>query len=108
MTLEGSIDSWSQREDTERAVRNLSGVRNVVDRIAVRSTRVNAGRPAGHHRCRSSAALRETKNIDVAVRDGRVTVTGGVHSREEKQAVLGAVRGTSGVRDLDDHLRIDS
>jgi osmotically-inducible protein OsmY len=32
---------------------------------------------------------------------------GVVHSWQEREAVLGAVRGTRGVRAVDDHLRIE-
>ena len=36
-----------------------------------------------------------------------MTVTGLVHSLDEKATVLGAVRGTRGVGDVVDHLRIE-
>jgi osmotically-inducible protein OsmY len=40
------------------------------------------------------------------VRDGRVVLSGVVRSWAEKEAVIGATKGTPGVRDIDDHLRI--
>lgn len=38
--------------------------------------------------------------------DGVVEVTGVVHTWREKEAVLGAARGTSGVRNVTDRLSV--
>ena len=35
VTLEGPVERWSQRDDAERAVRNLTGVKMVVNKITV-------------------------------------------------------------------------
>src|ERR1700693_2062222 len=35
VTLEGTVERWSQRDDAERAVRNLTGVKIVVNKITV-------------------------------------------------------------------------
>jgi osmotically-inducible protein OsmY len=107
VTLEGNVDFWSQREDAERAVRNLAGVRTVINRIEVKSTKVTQDVHLAITGALARHALREAKNIDVAVHDGRVTVTGAVDSWAEKQAVLGAARGTCGVHQIDDRLRIE-
>ena len=107
VTLEGNVDFWSQREDAERAVRNLSGVRTVVNKIEVKSSKVSQDVRQAITDALERHAEREAKHIDVAVHDGRVTVSGAVHSWEEKQAVLGAARGTLGVRQVEDRLRIE-
>ena len=52
-------------------------------------------------------AHREAERIHVVVEGGRVTLTGHVRSHPEKEAVVGAARGTLGVRALDDRLEID-
>jgi osmotically-inducible protein OsmY len=39
--------------------------------------------------------------------DGRVTLSGRVRSWTEKNAVIGAAKGTPGVRSVEDQLRID-
>ena len=36
VTLDGTVERWSQRNDAERAVRNLTGVKGVANRIAVK------------------------------------------------------------------------
>ena len=53
-------------------------------------------------------AEREARDLELDISDGRVTVSGVVHSWAERQAVVGAVRGTPGVRDVSDRLHIES
>ena len=108
VTLEGDVDYWSQREDAARAVHNLSGVRGVANRIEITPPKVVT------HDLRRSIeealerqAKREARRIDLDVRDGRVSVSGVVHSWAERQAVVGAARGTPGVRSVDDHLSLE-
>jgi osmotically-inducible protein OsmY len=52
-------------------------------------------------------AEHEAKRIGLEVRDGRVSLSGSVHSWAEKRAVIGAAKGTPGVRSVDDHLRVE-
>jgi osmotically-inducible protein OsmY len=44
----------------------------------------------------------------VRVDDGRVVVQGVVQSREERTAILGAIRGTRGVQAIEDRLNVES
>ncbi|HEU4368353.1 MAG TPA: BON domain-containing protein [Methylomirabilota bacterium] len=109
VTLDGTVELWSERADTERAVRNLGGVKGVVNRITVKPAR-----PATEdvrkviERVLERRAEREAKRIRVEVRDGVVTLTGSVASRAEREAVVAAARFTPGVRDVEDHLRTES
>ena len=109
VTLDGTVDRCSQREDSERAVRSLNGVRGVVNRITVKPPRVAA--------CRVRQAVdealerwaeREAQRIDVQVKDGTVILSGRVSSWEEKLAVAAAARRAPGVTALDDCLRVES
>jgi osmotically-inducible protein OsmY len=108
VTLEGTVESWSQRDDAERAVRNLTGVKGVVNRITVKPTQ-----PAMENvrkaieQALERRAEREAKQIHVDVRDGIVTLTGSVHSWAERKSVVAAARFTPGVRDVEDHLRTE-
>lgn len=108
VTLEGSVDFWSQREDAERAVRNLAGVTGVSNRIEISAPKVMA------HDVRRSIedalerqAEREAHRVELAVRDGVVSISGRVRSLAEKQAVIGAARGTRGVHAVEDRLLIE-
>lgn len=108
VTLEGQVDYWSQRQDAERAVRNLAGVRGVSNSIEITPPKVL---PLEVRRAIEQAlerqAEREAHRITLDVQSGRVSLTGIVHSWAEREAVVGAARGTRGVRDVEDHLRIE-
>jgi osmotically-inducible protein OsmY len=108
VTLEGTADYWSQREDAQRAIKNLEGVRGIINRIEVKPPVV----PRDRMRHAIEAALerhaeREARRVSLDIADGRVTVSGVVGSYGEREAVVGAIRGTPGVRAVDDNLRIE-
>jgi len=108
VTLEGTVSLWSERADAEAAVAPLFGVRRVLNHIIVEpssaldldTARTAVARALERH------AEREAARIDLQGTDGTVQVFGTVQSIFEKEAVLGAVRGTRGVRDVTDHLLV--
>lgn len=108
VTLEGTVSLWSERADAEAAVAPLFGVRRVLNHIVVEpssaldldTARTAVARALERH------AEREAARIDLRGTDGTVQVFGTVQSIFEKEAVLGAVRGTRGVRDVADHLLV--
>ena len=108
VTLEGPVERSSQREAAERAVRNLTGVKMVVNKITVTPTRPVIGdvRKA-IEQALERRAEREARQISVDVHDGTVTLTGPVHSWAERKSVLAAARFTPGVRVVEDHLRTE-
>jgi len=108
VTLEGTVDRVSQREDAQRAVRNLFGVRGISNMIALKDTTPGTGdvRKAIEQTLERRAE-REARRIRVDVHDGIVTLTGTVHTWAERKSVLAAVRFTQGVRSVDDRLRIE-
>jgi osmotically-inducible protein OsmY len=110
VTLEGTVGSWSERADAERAVERLTGVRRVANEIKiepeVRAT-LDEIRLAVEKALERQAA-REASRIDLVVSGGTVKAVGTVHSLREKQAVLGAIRGTRGVREVSDQLRVET
>jgi osmotically-inducible protein OsmY len=107
VTLKGEVDTWAERDDADRAVRYLAGVRGVVNQLAVKPSRIT---PAEVKRSLEDAlerhAEREAMRIKVDIRDGEVSLSGAVHSWSAKQAVLGAAKGIPGVRNVKDELRI--
>src|SRR5215468_7220534 len=102
VTLEGEVDFWSQREDADRAVRNLVGVGSVDNLIQIRSTKASQEISDAIHDALARHAEREAKQIKVAVYGSKVTLTGAVHSWKEKDAVIGAAKGTLGVAEIHD------
>lgn len=106
--LEGSVSLMRERNDAERAVRRLAGVRGVTNKILVNPSKIDPGdvrlviEDALERR-----AEREAGHIQVAVAEGIVTLTGRVRSWEEKRAVMGAVSHAPGVSSVSDHLVIN-
>jgi osmotically-inducible protein OsmY len=108
VTLEGSVDLLREREDAERAVRHLLGVRGMQNKLVVRPPTVQPERVREViEDALERSAEHEVKRIQVLVSDGTVTLTGRVRSYAEKRAVMGAVSHTPGVHTVTDHLRID-
>lgn len=106
VTLEGDVDYLSQREDAVRVARGLAGVRNVIDRLQVKES----ASPLEVHRAIEEAlerrAAREARDIKLEVQDGKVVLQGKVHSFAQRDLVVGAARGTRGVRSIEDRLEI--
>lgn len=108
ITLEGTVDLLHEREDAERTVRNLIGVRGVYNKIVVKPA---LPKPA-QLRERIEEALergaeREAKRIRVEVSDGTVTLSGSVRSWLEEEAIVGAVSHAPGVQKVKDNLSIN-
>jgi len=108
VTLEGTVERWSQRDDAERAIRNLTGVKAVTNKITVKSAQpVAEDVRKSIEQALERRAEREARRIQVDVRDGVATLTGAVHSWAERKSVLAAARFTPGVRTVEDHLRTE-
>jgi len=110
VTLEGVVSHGNERFDAERAIERLAGVKRVINQIEVdprdemslSRVREAVGRALERH------AEREAGRIQVEGAAGAVSVNGVVHSWQEREAVIGAVRGTRGVREVNDHLRLEA
>ncbi len=106
ITLDGEVDYWSEREDAEQAVYDLASVRGVTNKIRISSRAKVEDVQRAIEDALERRAEREARRIKLDVHDGKVSLSGVVHSWPERQAVIGAVRGTAGVRTVEDHLRI--
>ncbi len=108
VTLQGSVNTWMQRYDTERCVQRLTGVKGVINQITVAGPQVD---PTKIKREIEDALERQTereaKRIGVAVRDGVVTLTGTLRSWGEKNAIERAAYYAPGVRRVDDRTTVD-
>lgn len=108
VTLDGDVDNWRQAEDAERAVRNLAGVRAVMNLLAVKGPKVDAVKVRQSiEDALERQAQREARRVWVEVDDGAVKVFGTVRSWAEREAVIGSAKGTPGVRRVEDKLRIE-
>jgi osmotically-inducible protein OsmY len=108
VTLEGTVSFSSQRADAERAVERLTGVKSVMNRIeiappeqvSIDDVRMAVKSALARH------AEQDALRIDVCATDGSVNVSGIVHTWQERNDVVEAIRRTRGVRDVADHLRV--
>jgi osmotically-inducible protein OsmY len=108
VTLEGEVNLLREREDAGAVIRNLTGVKGVVNLISVRERGLE---PAKVRRkiedVLERRADRDAERISVTVSGGCVTLEGRVRSWSDKNAILGAVGHAPGVRKLDDRLKVD-
>lgn len=106
VTLRGEVATLSEREDAARAVSHVSGVREVINQISVKSDHRALDIEAAVTAALGRHAERAGHRIEVSVKDGIVRMAGRVQSWAEKQLVLGAAKSIAGVRDIDDQVSI--
>jgi osmotically-inducible protein OsmY len=109
VTLTGTVRTLAQRDEAERVVRDIAGVRCVANHIAVEAPSIAEG--ALHETIKQALERhveREADRITVDVQGDTVVLSGRVASWRERRAVLGAAKGTPGVRRIDDQLRIQA
>ena len=106
--LEGTVASLYEREEVERAVRRLAGVRGVTDEIVVSGPSLNSIEVQKMiEEALERRAERLAHRIEVTVSGGVVNVTGRVRSWAEKRAILGAVSHAPGIRRVNEDLLVD-
>lgn len=106
VTLEGEVDAWNQRTEAEKAIRNLLGVRGVINKLTVQAPAVDAEELRQMiEEALDRRAEREAERIGIQVKDGRVVLTGRVQSWAERQAIVGTVAHALGVKTVEDHLQ---
>ena len=107
ITLEGEVDYKYQKTAAEDAVRNMTGVKGVVNMItlkrpAVSSSEVQTNIELALHR----AAEVDANNIKVSVKNHTVTLNGKVSSWAERQEAERAAWSADGVNEVVDYLVI--
>ena len=109
VALEGQVELLREREDAERIVRRMAGVRGVYNSIVVNSSeaRTENIRVAIEEELKQRAKV-EAGRIQVIMRDGTVTLSGQVQSWEEERAVVKAAGCAPGVHKINDCLQIIS
>jgi osmotically-inducible protein OsmY len=107
VVLEGVVATQIQREEVERVVARLKGVRRLDNRLQISRVAEPDAVAASIRQALNRRAVREAAHLTVKVADGHVIVEGAVPSREERSAILGAIRGTRGVQSIDDRLNVE-
>jgi len=107
VTLSGTVDYTSHRLAAAIAIRDIPGVRCVLNEITVSEPEVapHAIRAAILEALERHAA-REMRDLQLDIVDGRVTLTGDVQSAAERRAIIGATTGAPGVDEVIDQLHV--
>jgi osmotically-inducible protein OsmY len=106
ITLNGTLDWQYQRDVAARAVRDLTGVKGVTNRIALKPhVKTSDVREKIEAAFKRSAEI-DARRISVTAQDGKVTLMGSVHSWTERLAAEHAAWAAPGVTTVDDRLAI--
>jgi osmotically-inducible protein OsmY len=107
VTLDGGVEWQFQRQAAERAVRNLSGVKGVTNRISVKPKAASSFEVSQKIRdALRRSAEDDAAKITVEAKDGRVTLRGKVRSYAEREDAERAAWAAPGVFVVDDRLAI--
>ena len=110
--LSGRVDSPKRCLDAHEGAQRADGVFKVINEIAViqadpsEATAENI-QLAIAETLRERAEL-EARRVHVTLKDGRVTLSGPVQSRDEERAIVNAAGHTPGVLDVNDRLTIET
>jgi osmotically-inducible protein OsmY len=105
--LDGSVEEQHEKGAAERAVRYLTGVQGVTNRIKVKPVRVSTTEV--DHRIRE--ALHRTAELDasritVEAQNGKITLKGNVRSWAERTDAERAAWAAPGVTSVEDDLTV--
>jgi osmotically-inducible protein OsmY len=104
--LSGTVDWQYQREAAARAVRELSGVKGVINNIGVQPLiKTMDVRDKIEAAFKRSAEI-DARRIQVSTEDGKVILTGNVRSWAERQQAERAAWAAPGVKLVDDRLTV--
>ena len=102
--LTGDVEWDYQRSAAEKAIRGLTGVRGITNKIAIKAKAVQPFEIKEKiEEALTRAAERETDRIAVEVRGTRVILSGKVRSFAELRDVRGAAYSAPGVTSVDDN-----
>lgn len=104
VTLEGEVDWPYQKAAAERAVRNLTGITGITNRIVLRVRAKPSDVQAKIEGALRRSAELDARRIRVETHEGIVTLDGTVHSWVERDVAERAAWAAPGVTAVEDHL----
>jgi osmotically-inducible protein OsmY len=106
VTLDGDVDWWHQKDAAERAIRNLAGVVGLTNELKVK-TLVKPGdvRSIIEAAFKRSAEI-DARRIAIAAKDGKVTLSGSVHSWAERRQAQAAAWSAPGVTAVENRIHV--
>lgn len=107
ITLKGEVPWFYQREEAERAVRNLAGVKGVSNLITVALSPTPTDVKQRITESLRRAAELDADRITVEVQDHRAILRGTVRSYAEMLDAERAARKAPGITEVENHLTVD-
>jgi len=104
VTLSGEVEWEYQRRAAKNGVGQLMGVTGVSDQITIKPQLSSDTVKAGIEASLSRRAKADSKNIEVEVNGDRVTLTGTVHSWDERKLAEQSAWSAPGVRSVVDYM----
>jgi osmotically-inducible protein OsmY len=106
ITLSGKVNWNYQKDAIARTVRDLNGVKGIMNNIVVQPVvKTTDVRDKIEDAFKRSAEV-DARRISVAAEDGKVILSGNVHSWAERQEAERAAWAAPGVRQVDDRLAV--
>lgn len=112
VTLGGTVDNYTQKKEAEQAVKNIAGVKRVIDDVKV-ELYFSAIKSDTDIAASVNKALQENwavpnHKIQVTVKNGWVTLEGILNWNFQRKAADNAIRYLPGVRGVIDNIKIES
>lgn len=106
VTLQGEVEWDYQRRSVEKTIRPLMGVVGISNEITLRAKPKASDLSRKIEEALTRQALREAKHIQVDVDGTTVTLSGKVHSWQERDAAQGVAWSARGVHAVVNELRV--
>ena len=107
VTLKGTVDWYYQKEEAERAVRNLTGVKGTSNLIQVSAKATPTDVKKKISETLQRAAQFDADRITVEIDGHKAILKGTVRSYAELKDVERAVRNAPGITEVENHLTVD-
>jgi osmotically-inducible protein OsmY len=107
VTLEGDVDWYYQKEEAERAVRNLTGVKGVSNLITVAAKTTPSDVKKRITEALQRGAQFDAERITVEITGHKAVLRGTVRSYAELKDAERAARTASGITEVENHLTVD-
>jgi len=106
VTLAGDVDWQYQRQAATDGVRYLMGVTGVSDQISIKPSVTATAVKSDIEAALKRTSIADAKKISVAVHGSDVTLSGTVHSWDERDTATNSAWGTPGVRNVVDMMTL--
>lgn len=109
VTLTGAVDNLLAKDRAEAMAAATVGVRAIINRIKVEHVQMRSNKEL--KQAVKEALMRdpatESYDVDVAVDDGNVTLTGSADSYAEKELAASVAKGIQGVKSITNNIIVD-